>query len=86
MEIADDPRITVLSAYIEGLRDGTGLMFGLGFAQLSLVAAGVVIGSILMVTFSVVLGLAVLATGSGLLWPICCGDNCSHHPFCTLDR
>lgn len=46
--------------------DGTGLMFGLGFAQLSLVAAGVVIGSILMVTFSVVLGLAVLVTGSAL--------------------
>ena len=46
--------------------DGTGLMFGLGLTQLSLVAAGVVIGSILMVTFSVVLGLAVLATGSAL--------------------
>ncbi len=44
--------------------DSTGLMFGLGFAQLTLLAGGVVIGSILMVTYSVPLGLAVLVVGS----------------------
>ena len=46
--------------------DSTGLMFGLGFAQLTLVAVGVVAGSILMVTYSVPLGIVVLAVGSGL--------------------
>lgn len=46
--------------------DGTGLMFGLGFTQLSLVAAGVVVGSVVMLTYSVVLGLAVLVLGSVL--------------------
>lgn len=46
--------------------DSTGLMFGLGFAQLSLVAAGVVVGSILMVMYSVPVGLVVMVLGSGL--------------------
>jgi len=46
--------------------DSTGLMFGLGFAQLTLLAIGVVFGSILMVTYSVPLGLAVLTIGSTL--------------------
>ena len=46
--------------------DSTGLMFGLGFAQLTLVAVGVVAGSILMVTYSVPLGVGVLAVGCGL--------------------
>ena len=46
--------------------DPTGLMFGLGFVQLTLVAAGVLAGSILMVTYSVSLGFIVLIVGSGL--------------------
>ena len=46
--------------------DSTGLMFGLGFAQLTLIAVGVVVGSILMVTYSVIPGIVVLVIGTSL--------------------
>jgi hypothetical protein len=46
--------------------DRTGLMFGLTLAQLLLIGGGVVIGSILMVSVSVPLGVAVLAVGASL--------------------
>ena len=46
--------------------DRTGLMFGLTLAQLLLIGGGVVIGSILMVSVSVPLGLVVLVTGSSV--------------------
>ena len=44
--------------------DRTGLMFGLSLVQLLFIGAGIVIGSILMVTWSVPAGIAVLAAGS----------------------
>lgn len=46
--------------------DRTGLMFGLGLAELALVAGGVVIGSTLMVMVSVPAGVAVLLLGAVL--------------------
>ncbi len=46
--------------------DATGLMFGLTFPQLILVAAGVVIGSIVMVTSSVPIGIGILLLGASL--------------------
>ena len=44
--------------------DSTGLMFGLALPQLVLVAGGVVIGSTVMVTTSVPIGIAILVTGA----------------------
>ena len=46
--------------------DRTGLMFGLNFVQLLFIGGGVVVGSILMVTISVVGGIAVLVLGAGI--------------------
>jgi len=44
--------------------DRTGFMFGLGLAQLALVATGVVVGSVLMVMVSVPAGIGVLLLGA----------------------
>ena len=46
--------------------DATGLMFGLTFPQLILVSAGVVVGSTVMVTASVPIGVGILVLGASL--------------------
>jgi len=46
--------------------DGTGWMFGLSLVQLSTVAIGVAVGTILMVTVSVIPGVLVMALIGGV--------------------
>ncbi len=45
--------------------DRTGLMFGLTFPQLLFIGSGIVAGSTLMVTYSVLIGIVVLVLGAG---------------------